>query len=150
MKLRRKHNFTLIEICISISILVLLASTFSFIGYDAIKEFRKRNAITAFQNYLYELRDKNASTEHNILLSIIQDKNQVKTQLEGSTTHLHIKSLKKAFYIPNFLEQNKPYLIPITAQNLPTNSSQIPNWLTQNNCSHKFYSKGSALDPPKG
>ncbi|MCH9621178.1 MAG: hypothetical protein S4CHLAM20_05950 [Chlamydiia bacterium] len=138
-KLHRRLSFTLIEICICLSILIMLTSTFAFIGYDAIKEFRKRNAITAFHDYLYTLRNLNASAERNIMLIIDQEGDFVKTKLDGNTAPLKLKSRTKTFYMPHFLENNKTYTISISAYSLPTSQKNIPTWIEKHDCSGTFF-----------
>ena len=137
--LKRKSSFTLIEICVSISILIMLTSSFAFLGYDALKEFRRRSGISAFSNYLYELRSLNATVENNILLLIEPEGQILKTTLDGDISLLPLKSKTRSFYTGAFLEEDHAYTITITPQSLPKSTADLPSWITKNDCTHTFY-----------
>lgn len=139
MKLHRKSSFTLIEICIAMSILVMLTSTFAFIGYDALKEFRRRSALSAFTDYLYELRNKNTSSEYNLLLMIEQRGNTIYTTLDGNTQFLTLGPKKRKFYIPELLKENTPYTLTISPASIPRSQDKLATWIISEDCGKAFY-----------
>lgn len=121
------------------SILVMLTSTFAFIGYDALKEFRRRSALSAFTDYLYELRNKNTSQEYNLLLMIEQRGSTIYTTLDGNTQFLTLGPKKRKFSIPNLLKENTPYTITISPTSLPRSESELASWIISQDCGKSFY-----------
>lgn len=137
MKLHRKHRFTLIELCICLVLIGFLTSFFSYLGYDAIKEFRKRAGRQAFKDAIIDLHFKNLLLENNLMLLINQKGPIIETTLGGNTKGLSIKN-KTSYYVGDFFEDGSIYAIEIKAQSIPSNNKLI-SWIVDNNCIYKFY-----------
>ena len=138
MNLHRKHPFTLIELCICLALIGFLTSFFSYLGYDVVKEFRKRNGRAAFKDAIVDLHHKNTLLENNLMLLINQKGNTIQTILGGNTKGLFVKKKKASYYVGELFEEGKVYAIEITPQSIP-NNEELTSWIEKNNCIYKFY-----------
>ena len=138
MTLLREKAFTLIEICICIAIIGMLTSFASYLGLDAVKEFRRRGGRLAFRNSLIELHHKNALVENNLMLLITQKGEEIHTNIGGNTSGLNIKKTKSSYYVGRLFEEGASYAIEITPRSLPENKDRT-TWIEKNNCIYKFY-----------
>ena len=138
-KLHRRHAFTLIEICVCLALLLTLTSVFSTMGYDAIKEFRRRNGRAAFKDTLLYLHHENGIKENNLMLLISQDGETLNTTLGGNTQGLDVKKVPTSFYTGKLFEDDATYAIKITPTALPSDKD-LTRWIADNDCLYEFYS----------
>jgi prepilin-type N-terminal cleavage/methylation domain-containing protein len=138
MILLRKRAFTLIEICLCIAIIGMLASFATTLSYSAIDEYKKRSARAAFRNDLTELYHKNALVENNLMLLISQKGQNIETLISGNTKGLSIKKLKNTYYVGKLFEEGRFLSIEITPRSLPSDK-ELSSWIEKNDCIYKFY-----------
>ena len=138
MRQVRKQRFTLIEVCICIALLGMLTTFVSYLGYDAVKEFRTRNGRAAFRDHLILLHHKNALKENNLMLLIKQDGNITHTVAGGNTKELSLKREKNSYYTGNLFRDNEVYALEIIPHCIPKDR-ELTSWIAKHNCIHKFY-----------
>ena len=137
-KKHRKHPFTLIEISVCLALLLVLTSVFSYLGYDTLQEFRRRNGRAAFKDTLLYLFQENGIKENNLMLLIHQNGDIIETTLGGNTKGLEVKKIPTSFYTGKLFEDNATYAIKITPTALPSDSN-LTKWIAQNDCIFEFY-----------
>ncbi|MCH9617548.1 MAG: hypothetical protein SP4CHLAM5_06730 [Chlamydiia bacterium] len=138
MKVKKKKGFTLIEIIVCLAILLTLTSTFSYIGYDAVKEFRKRNGRAAFKDYLTLLHHENGLKENHLMILIEQKGPLLEITLSGKTKGLHTKKGTQTFYVGDLFPDSASYGAYITPQAIPKNE-HLAAWIEKNNRLYEFY-----------
>ncbi|MCH9812231.1 hypothetical protein K0U07_05685 [bacterium] len=136
-KIRRVLRFSIFEILVSIGILSLLISTFSYLGYDALQEFRKRSGRKAFKEYLISLHHKNALLENYLMVAIEQKGEKITTTLGGHVAGIKEKQTNKEFFVGKIFEEGSRYAINITPQAIPDNK-HLAQWIEENDCSFRF------------
>ena len=138
MKIKKRYTFTLVEILVCMALLVTLSSTFTYMGYDALKEYRKRNGRAGFKEYIVSLHHKNALKENNLMLLVHQHGNYLETTLGGNIKGIKARKGKKKYYVGKFFEEGATFAIKITPQAIPKDN-MLASWIQKNSCLYKFY-----------
>jgi|GEM_PF-3589245 len=138
LKILRKQRFTLVEVFICLALLLTLTSTFAYLGYDTIKEFRKRNGRASFRDYLVLLHHENALIENNLMILCVQKGEIIEVTLGGNTKGLNSKKKQRNFYVGNLFKNGEVYTLKITPQALPSDA-YLTNWIAKNDCTYQFY-----------
>lgn len=140
MKCKKKHSFTIIEIIVCLALLLTLTSTFTYMGYDAVKEFRKRNGRAAFKDYITVLHHENGLKENHLLVLIQQNGDVIETTLDGNTRDLFKKKTTQTFYVGDLFPDKSTYAIYITPQSIPKDKD-LTAWIQKNSRLYDFYKK---------
>ncbi len=138
LKTLRKQRFTLIEVFICLALLLTLTSTFAYLGYDTVKEFRKRNGRASFRDYLLFLHHENALVENNLMVLLVQKGETIEVSLGGNTKGLNIKTKQRNFYVGNLFKDGEIYALKITPQAFPSDA-YLTTWIAKNDCTYQFY-----------
>jgi prepilin-type N-terminal cleavage/methylation domain-containing protein len=138
MKVKKKRGFTLIEIIVCLALLLTLTSTFSYIGYDAVKEFRKRNGRAAFKDFVTILHHENGLKENHLMVLVYQNGPLLETTLGGNTRGLSKKGADQSFYVGDLFPQKTSYALYITPQAIPKDED-FAAWIEKNNRIYEFY-----------
>jgi prepilin-type N-terminal cleavage/methylation domain-containing protein len=138
MILLRKKAFTLIEICICIAIIGMLLTFTSSLGYEGLKEYRRRAGRASFRNDLIALNHKNALVENNLMVLITQKGDYIHTTIGGNTNFLNIKKLKSSYYVGKLFQEGACFAIEITPRAFPEDKF-LASWIEKNDCIFKFY-----------
>lgn len=144
LKTKKILAFTLIELMVVIGLLGMLISTFTYLGYDALKEFRRRNGQKAFKEYLITLTHKNALLENYVLVSVEQKGDFIETTVDGNIDGLNIKNKVKKFYVGKIFEENNLYSVGITAQAIP-DDKDLWSWIKKDNYSYLFFDANTSI-----
>lgn len=109
-------------------------------GYDAVKEFRKRNGRAAFKDYITVLHHENGLKENHLLVLIQQNGDVIETTLDGNTRDLFKKKTTQTFYVGDLFPDKSTYAIYITPQSIPKDKD-LTAWIQKNSRLYDFYKK---------